>query len=289
MFTDASPILCTIVKVFETVFLLAMLMFLLFWIDNIRGKHRPRTLAFFHPFVDDRVLWNMLHSLLKSPKIADVTFIIYTGCQDSAESVIAKAATTFGVSLHGAANRVEFIYLERFQWLLNQRCYGWLRTLTAIVTAFDALCLALPEVIIDMRGYGFAYPVFRVCGSCRVLYFPQSVTLDAMLLNHPESLSSLSRFSQSSLLLRFSQSSSLSRFSSKIFIWSHAFCMRFAERLMTNSTWMYNHTRATWPTLAVDRIKLVYPPCRLDLLDLPLAPRQPWILSMEQFRPGMRV
>lgn len=86
----------------------------------------------------------------------------------------------------------------------------------------------------------------------------------------------------------------------RVFALMYAYAGMFADIVMANGTWTYNHIQRVWwinkiVNLALDRSKkldfmVLYPPCSTKALqELPVdKPRQPVVLSIAQFRPEKR-
>lgn len=152
-------------------------------------------------------------------------------------------------------------------------------------------CLLLPDIFVDTTGYAFTYMVARVLFNCSqvwaYVHYP-TISTDMLKLvyerrrtayNHSQSIASSQITTYIKLLYYL------------VFAAAYGFvggC--YANLVMVNSTWTYNHIRRIWKYAAWrQRIRIVYPPCNVS--DLLLVDgddqkqREPIILSIGQFRP----
>jgi alpha-1,2-mannosyltransferase len=159
-----------------------------------------------------------------------------------------------------------------------------MQELGSIIPALEAISYAVPDVVIDTHGHSFTYPVFRLLGRCLVLSYTHYPTVSTNMLQRVRDRTIMpnnsARIAQSPLL------STLKVLYYRLFARLYALAGNCAERVMANSTWTFNHLNSIWQP-SEDSMITVYPPCPVEpLRALPLEPRQPWIVSVAQFRPG---
>jgi len=258
-------------------------------LQALAGKE---TIGFFHPYCNaggggERVLWCAVAAVqLHYPGLHCV---IYTGdCDVSRGEMLEKAVSSFGVKVNEAS--VHFVYLRRRRWV---EASMWPRftllgqSLGSIFLGWEALCACRPDVFIDTMGYAFTLPLFSLVGRCRIGAYVHYPTISTDMLQRVRSrdvgtcnkeVVARSRVLTAAKLLYY-----------QVFAVLYGFAGRFAEVVMTNSSWTRGHIEALWRI--PKRTSTVFPPCdtkALQSLPLERAPMKGGghlVLSVAQFRP----
>ncbi|KAM3576192.1 hypothetical protein VYU27_001900 [Nannochloropsis oceanica] len=256
------------------------------------------TVAFFHPYCNaggggERVLWltikalASLHAKSIKRKQKPLHVFIYTGDHGVApDEILRRAEAHFAVNLTNLPMPLSFVFVRGRQWLEAPR-YPVLtmvgQSLGSILLAFVCLGDFLPDVFFDTTGCAFTYPVAALLGRCRIAAYVHYPTISTDML-------SVVREQRPSY--NNDRSLACSPWKSRLkLIYYHAFaclyglCGFFVSLIIVNSSWTQAHIRSLW-WLGRPRVWTVFPPCDTSALkDLPLAPREPVILSVGQFRP----
>jgi len=246
------------------------------------GKH----VAFFHPYCNaggggERVLWIALLALLE--RYPEHAFYVYTGDPEPDEAIVERVWSRFHVRL---PLRVQLVRL-RSRWLLEADNYPVFtllgQSLGSVVVGLEALWELLPDVYVDSMGYAFTLPIFRLLGGCRVACYVHYPTISSDML--AVVAAGQETFNNSALLARhaFLRFAKLSYY--HVFALLYRLAGLAAHVVMVNGSWTRGHVDAIWGW--PERTRVVYPPCDTSAMEAVVAatPRQPWMLSVAQFRP----
>ncbi|KAK9456425.1 hypothetical protein V1511DRAFT_281953 [Dipodascopsis uninucleata] len=251
-------------------------------------KGRPFIVGFFHPYCNaggggERVLWTAIHATLNTYPLAICA--IYTGDIDATkDEIIERAMTRFEISVD--SSRITMVYLKK-RYLVASETWPHFtllgQALGSIPLTYEAMSQLVPDIYIDTMGYAFSYPLVSLALSIPVgayVHYPM-ISSDMLskvpIWRHP-----------------------IKNIYWRIFSFYYAFSGAFADVVMANSTWTFNHIRNEWwINRLMDKMferseklqfRIVYPPCNtreLSTCDVE-SPRQPIALSIAQFRPEKR-
>eukprot|EP00742_Colponemidia_sp_Colp-10_P003879 GILJ01004131.1.p1 GENE.GILJ01004131.1~~GILJ01004131.1.p1 ORF type:complete len:468 (+),score=60.41 GILJ01004131.1:111-1406(+) len=245
---------------------------------------RVKTVGFFHPYCNsggggERVLWCAVKTIQDLDR--ECRIAIYTGDMEPAEDIIKNAKELFGIAVH--ADTIDFIRLSKRHFVEADRYPRFTmlgQSLGSMVLCAEALDQFVPHLFIDTMGYAFTFPLARLAGckvACYVHYPTISTDMLERVAQRREAFNNEIHISQSKAL-------STSKYWYYVFFAKlYQFVGAFADVIMVNSTWTYNHISSLWRR----PVQIVYPPCNVDnLLKLKIdEPRKPWVLSVAQFRP----
>ena len=243
----------------------------------------------------ERVLWLAIHALVslqtkkkkktKQKQQRPLHVLIYTGDVEVPDAaILQRAEAHFGVHLTNLPLPLSFVKVPGRQWLEAAR-YPVLTMLGqsagSMLLALVCLLYFLPDVWVDTTGCAFTYPVAALIGRCRIAAYVHYPTISTDML-------SMVREQRPSYNNDRAVAGSPWKSRLKL-VYYHGFavlyglCGWFVSLVMVNSSWTAAHIRALWPR---KEVWTVFPPCDIaGLQDLPLAPREPVILSVGQFRP----
>ncbi|KAK9480109.1 hypothetical protein V1514DRAFT_207699 [Lipomyces japonicus] len=244
--------------------------------------------GFFHPYCNaggggERVLWRAIHATLSERR--NVVAVVYTGDTDATKEVILeKVKSRFELSLDD--KRLHFVFLEKRR-LVNASTWPRFTLLGqavgSIPLGYEAISKLVPDVFIDTMGYAFTYPLVSL-----LLRIPVGAYVHYPMISS-DMIESLSIPSQLPKIIYW-----------RIFTLFYAIAGAFADIVVTNSTWTFDHIWSEWwlnrfLAKVHDKSKkldfqILYPPCataELTAFDVE-KPRQPIILSIAQFRPEKR-
>ncbi|KAK9450820.1 uncharacterized protein V1518DRAFT_411791 [Limtongia smithiae] len=246
--------------------------------------------GFFHPYCNaggggERVLWTAVAATMR--EYPNTVVAIYTGDVDvSKDEILKRANMRFEINLLAETDRIHIVYLHK-RLLVSAARWPRLTLLGqatgSIGLAYEAMCALVPDVFIDTMGYAFTYP------------------LVSMLLNIPVGAYVHYPMISTDMLGKLSLLTQLPKFVYWCgFALLYAVAGAFADVVVANSTWTYQHIRSVWwisrlLSTAFDKSKkldfqVLYPPCsttELSALDIENV-RQPIVLSIAQFRPEKR-
>ncbi|KAK9325980.1 hypothetical protein V1517DRAFT_313195 [Lipomyces orientalis] len=252
--------------------------------EGKKNASRAVIVGFFHPYCNaggggERVLWAAVHATLKEHKNA--VCAIYTGDTDVHKAeIIEKVKTRFEIDLD--EDRIFIVYLLKRRLVAAST---WPRVtllgqaLGSIPLGYEAISKLVPDVFVDTMGYAFTYPLVSL-----LLNIPVAAYVHYPMIS-TDMFSTLSLTTQLPKYIYW-----------RIFALMYAFAGAFADVVVTNGTWTFNHIKSVWwlnhlLSLAFDRskkleFKILYPPCgTADLQKFDITkPRQPIVLSIAQFR-----
>lgn len=145
--------------------------------------------------------------------------------------------------------------------------------------------IPLPDWFIDTTGCAFTFTVARLLYGCRIMAYVHYPTISTDMLqlvwerrrnayNHDDSISN-SPIKTYGKLMYYS-----------FFAFLYGLTGSLAEVVMVNSTWTSAHIQSLWKWAKWrKRIRLVYPPCRVQSAAKINTNREPVIVSIGQFRP----
>uniref|UniRef100_A0A183AS15 ALG11_N domain-containing protein n=1 Tax=Echinostoma caproni TaxID=27848 RepID=A0A183AS15_9TREM len=212
--------------------------------------------TFFHPFCTsrgggERVLWAAIKSM-QSYKSKPIVIVVYTQdsqCLTNRKQVLNEVKQTFGVQLDSKFP-LHFVLLSTTR-LLTPQMYP---VLTLAGQALGSMLVAYahyPTVSVDMLN---------------------RLSVTGVTYNNASWIRNS----------RFMTRVKLSYYRLMLGAYSWVGSPTNVDCVMTNSTWTRNHIRSLWTGYPV----ILYPPCPTeDLAISSSGKRQPWIMSVSQFRP----
>ncbi|EER15404.1 glycosyl transferase, putative [Perkinsus marinus ATCC 50983] len=253
---------------------LALLVFVVDTITQriiVTQEHRNEgstTIAyFFHPDCasgggGERVLWAAILGLLRANK--EGTIVIYTDEKSSVNRVLRGVSDRFGIRLpSGSSKRIRFVHV-RFTRLL--RVEPW-PTLTVIGQSLGAALVAMTgfvnekpkRIFVDTVGQAFIFPFVRLaCGSdVRIAAYVHYPTMSYDMLARVTSGTAM--YNNSSAVASSPLLTKLKSFYYRAFLKVYGFAGRFADVVLTNSTWTDSRIKAIWQVPTT----VIYPPADL--------------------------
>ncbi|KAJ4458864.1 putative glycosyl transferase [Paratrimastix pyriformis] len=266
------------------------------WIAT-KKSHGRKIIAFFHPHCDrhaggERVLWMMIHALAADPALKDDRFYIYTDSKKDSRQIEADARKYFGVDLGPALARTKFLplrtcFLVEPHWYIRPTLV--LQSACAMFPAFEALLrYPLPHHVIDTVGASFSYPVFRLMGGCRVSCYTHYPVISTPMIGRVRRGEVM--YNNQGLVARNPVLSTVKLLYYRVFSWMYFLVGRSASLVMVNSSWTREQIECMWSLPhSAPALHTVFPPCAVAAAQArpiaPLGTRQPYILSIGQFRP----
>ncbi|RPB28640.1 UDP-Glycosyltransferase/glycogen phosphorylase [Terfezia boudieri ATCC MYA-4762] len=249
--------------------------------------------GFFHPFCHaggggERVLWAAIRATQNN--YPNAVCAVYTGDHEVDRfAMLKRVQDRFSIPLD--TTRIVFIYVSHRR-LVSPQLYPHftllLQSFGSIPLAYSALSLLVPDIFIDTMGYPFTYPFIKLLfGHKRVpvgayVHYP-TISTD-MLDSLPSENASIKMKVKKQYW--------------KMFSLMYRTCGSSVDVVMTNSSWTARHIRSLWPKettseAAPGGAKVVFPPCSVSEITsaIPITntPRQPYLLSIAQFRPEKRI
>ncbi|KAF4668748.1 asparagine-linked glycosylation protein [Perkinsus chesapeaki] len=231
-------------------------------------KHDSPTLAyFFHPDCasgggGERVLWAAVLGLLRAHRKGDI--VIYTDEKNSVARVLRGVSERFGIRLpSGSSKRIRFVPV-RFTRLLRVEPWPTLtvvgQSLGAALVAMTGLVNEKPKhVFVDTVGQAFMFPFVRLaCGSSgKIVAYVHYPTMSHDMLERVQSGTAM--YNNSATVASSPLLTKAKSFYYRVFLQAYGFAGRFADTVMTNSTWTDTRIKSIWhvPTT------VVYPPADL--------------------------
>ncbi|KAI8322790.1 UDP-Glycosyltransferase/glycogen phosphorylase [Martensiomyces pterosporus] len=250
------------------------------------SNHEAYYAGFFHPYPNaggggERVLWTMIKAI--QDKYPFVVCIIYSGDKVPRDELLLNVKSKFGLDI-----RPETIYVVELtkRWWVDHK----FPRLTLLMQSFGSVLLAsnainrfCPDMFIDTVGYAFTYPLIRLL-TARIpiisyTHYPAiSSDMQTMVSSRESGFNNDSAIAGSALL------TTLKSIYYKVFAHMYAYAGSFASTIMTNSSWTQNHIVKLFGMPKMT--KVIYPPCDTRALaEFPLSGRQPFVVSLAQFRP----
>ena len=263
------------------------------------SSKKLKVYGFFHPYCSgggggERVLWKMIQVLQQQQEKGCnknsnntinriVIFTIDSPDVDEAQ-LRSDAQKRFDVAI---PYPVQLISLECHKDCLDPSPYlslvleSW-GTMKLAYHALQAYYVQNSEdldVFCDTTGCAFTFAVVKwFLPACKILAYVHYPTISTDMMSWEWSQSSKSVWKRQLKLVYFS-----------MFAMAYGIVGSFADLVMVNSTWTYNHIRSLWWWCS--DIDIVYPPCRVpskeaNSLQQDLRQkRKPIIVSVGQFRP----
>eukprot|EP00002_Diphylleia_rotans_P005006 TRINITY_DN1396_c0_g1_i2.p1 TRINITY_DN1396_c0_g1~~TRINITY_DN1396_c0_g1_i2.p1 ORF type:complete len:489 (-),score=51.99 TRINITY_DN1396_c0_g1_i2:1896-3362(-) len=257
-------------------------------------------IAFFHPYCNDggggeRVLWSMIQAIQQTYPNSRVS--IYSGKEYifdaigkremTGPEILAKATSRFNISFVRPSD-IKFYFLEKRHLVESSRYPRFtllLQSLSVLPLVVEALSHHKPDIFVDTMGFPFSYPLVKLLAGCKVMAYVHYPTISTDMLqavakgrpntvhNHVDQ-SALSGVKTQAKIIYY-----------RIFSLMYGSVCLFADGLMCNSSWTFEHVKSlAWG--CAERLSIVFPPCdTLSMQALPLSPRKPNIISVGQFRP----
>ncbi|PVU88717.1 hypothetical protein BB561_005730 [Smittium simulii] len=236
-----------------------------------------RFIGFFHPYATvggggERVLWTMIKALQDSNKKA--ISVVYTAYKDDEDKqkILEEVKKKFRIEID--PDFIIIIRLNNLKYVDTSypRLRLLMQSLGSMLLCFEALSKFTPDIYIDTVGYAFTYPLVQLLFRIKVVSYTHYPTISSdmyQVVASRESGINNDPVVHNSLILSFLKK-----------VISGSFCYS----VMTNSSWTYNHIKATFKKSK--SITIVYPPCDTEYLSkFSLDDRKLSIVSLAQFRP----
>ncbi|KAI9204821.1 mannosyltransferase [Polychytrium aggregatum] len=251
------------------------------------GSSTSFIIGFFHPYADmggggERVLWSAIQAIQAKYPTAIVVVYAWDRIGEK-DQVLVKVKSHFNLAID--SDRLHFIKLKDWIWL-EARKYKRLtmvgQSLGSIWVVWEALGALAPDIFVDSIGCAFTFPIVKLFGASVVAYVHYPTVSSDML---QKVASRVADYNNKGSISSNPIKSFAKLWYYRVFAVVYAGMGLFADVIMVNSTWTYNHIVSIWRRPKSTTI--VYPPCNTErLLAIPLSrPRQRTILSVAQFRP----
>lgn len=190
---------------------------------------------------------------------------VYTSSASTAEELIARARTRFGIDLKGTLKVVKLKRAELTKAERYQRCTIARQALGSVALGFEALSAFAPDVFIDTVGHAAIYPMARYLFGCKTVAYVHYPTVSSDMIERVREgrvmYNNSERFAASKYL------TGLKVLYYRAFSAAYGWCGKSCSCVMVNSSWTKAHIDALW---RVDS-RVVHPPCNVeDLSELPL-------------------
>ncbi|KAI9506940.1 hypothetical protein BX070DRAFT_186359 [Coemansia spiralis] len=250
------------------------------------SNHEVYYAGFFHPYPNaggggERVLWTMIKAIQE--KYPFVVCVIYSGDNVPRDELLSNVKTKFGLEI-----RPETLYiveLTRRWWIDHKpsRLTLLMQSLGSVWLAVQAINRLCPDIFIDTVGFAFTYPLIRIVSAkIPVVSYTHYPTISSDMQTMVGSREA--GFNNDQTIAGSATMTALKSLYYFIFAYIYAFAGSFASTIMTNSSWTHNHIVKLFGKPRMTRV--IYPPCDTSALEeFPLSPRQPFIVSLAQFRP----
>ncbi|OQR94547.1 GDP-Man:Man(3)GlcNAc(2)-PP-Dol alpha-1,2-mannosyltransferase [Achlya hypogyna] len=244
---------------------------------------RNRTIGFFHPYAasgggGERVLFCALQAL---PTTAHV--VIYLGDAISAAQLLEDAHHRFNFEISDVKCKIDVVHLQ-YRHLLEAKYYPRFtllgQSLGTLLVGLEAFVRHPVAVWIDTTGCAFTYPCAWL-GGARVVTYTHYPTISM------EMLGVVARrdvsYNNSADVAGSALKSMAKLWYYRCFAFLYGRVGAFADVVMVNSGWTFNHIRQLWRRT---QPVVVYPPCGSASFEaFPLPGRAANALSVSQFRP----
>lgn len=265
-------------------------------------RTKRKTWAFFHPYCSsggggERVLWKMVQVLSDLHyKGWHVDVVIYTVDPPSPtykQDLLKHVDERFSIAVSDGL-ALSFIHLHDHEELLSSapRFSLLMESLGTMQLAYQGLLRqykntgVLPDIFLDTTGCAFTFVVASILFGSRIIPYVHYPTISTDMLqlvwerrrssyNHQDYISS-SRVTTYVKLLYYIGFAVL-----------YGMVGSLSTLVLVNSTWTYNHIQSLWKGAAwsKDRIRILYPPCRVAVPSKNGPKREKVVLSIGQFRP----
>jgi alpha-1,2-mannosyltransferase len=274
-----------------------MILLLLVFVSAVvvrRLVRRGNAVGFLHPSSGaggggERVLWLMLRALMEHDESSGVSreYVLYTKqypANGNDLTLRALVLDQFGVAL---PRPLTVVYLSNslMTWTEAKRYPRLtllLHSVGSAMAAFVAVVSSgrLTPYVYDTVGIPFVYPLLSLIGvrACAYVHYPViSTDMIDRVVRREAQFNNDTSIASSPLL------SHLKLWYYRAFAVLYRCIGYFCHEVFTNSTWTDNHIRRLW----VRQTKVLFPPCNVTALhsNLSSLERQPWIVSVGQFRP----
>ncbi|KAJ1769270.1 asparagine-linked glycosylation protein [Coemansia sp. RSA 1813] len=261
--------------------------------DRVKNATAPDTSShdayyagFFHPYPNaggggERVLWTMVKAI--QDKYPFIVCVIYSGDNVTRDELLHNVRSKFGLAIK--PETVYVVELSRRWWIDHK-----FRRLTLLMQSFGSVWLAAqaihrfcPDIFIDTVGFAFTYPLIRlITARIPIVSYTHYPSISSDMQNAVSSREA--GFNNDSAIAGSASLTALKSVYYGVFGRLYAFAGSFASTIMTNSSWTHSHIVKLFGKPKMTRV--VYPPCDTSaLVDFAIAPRQPVIVSLAQFRP----
>ncbi|KAJ2907916.1 asparagine-linked glycosylation protein [Coemansia aciculifera] len=246
----------------------------------------PYYLGFFHLYPNaggggERVLWTMIKAI--QDKYPYIVSVIYSGDSLTRDQLLRNVEDKFGLSIN--PETIYVVELSRRWWVSYKfpRLTLVMQSLGSVVLASQAINAFCPDVFVETVGFAFTYPLVSLLSKripiVAYTHYPAiSSDMQTMVSSRETGFNNADDIARSAVM------SALKSAYYRVFAIAYSFAGSFASSIMTNSSWTQNHIVNLFGNPKMTRV--VYPPCDTGVLvEFPLAPRSPIIVSLAQFRP----
>ncbi|RHZ30080.1 hypothetical protein DYB31_001508 [Aphanomyces astaci] len=244
---------------------------------------RRRDIGFFHPYAasgggGERVLFCALQTLP-----ATSTAVIYIGEPITPTKLLQDAQSRFNFSASDVKCKIVVVELA-YRTLLEAKHYPRFtllgQSIGSMLLGLEAFLRHPVGVWVDTTGCAFTYPLAWLGGATIVTYthYP-TISMDMLDVVARRDVA----FNNDAAVAKSLTKSTAKLVYYRFFAALYGFVGGFAQVVMVNSRWTLNHIKQLWRSALP---LVVYPPCgTTSFQTFPLADRQPWALSVAQFRP----
>ncbi|KAJ1900013.1 asparagine-linked glycosylation protein [Coemansia sp. IMI 209127] len=250
------------------------------------SSHEAYYAGFFHPYPNaggggERVLWTMIKAI--QDKYPYIVCVIYSGDNIPCDTLLRNVKNKFGLSIKGET--VYVVELSRRWWIDHKfpRLTLLLQSFGSVWLAAQAIHRFCPDIFIDTVGFAFTYPLIRLLTArIPVVSYTHYPTISSDMQNAVSSREA--GFNNDQSIAGSAAMTALKSLYYRLFGHMYALAGSFASTIMTNSSWTHGHIVKLFGNPNMTRV--VYPPCDTSALaDFSIASRNPFIVSLAQFRP----
>eukprot|EP01084_Bolivina_argentea_P183329 316372_1 len=283
------------------ILLLLLYILIRLFITYKRWKLSPNnktTVAFLHPYCaggggGERVLWDaIVYMIEQKNRLKFKEIIIY--CANLKETqtlskVLKKVKSRFDIQISIENEKYLKLIPLKSYWIIDPKYHPYatllFQSLSAIILAFEGLFKYPAHIFIDTTGYGFTYPIAWIIFGCTVISYTHYPTISNDMLQRVAD--GKIRYNNNANFANNKYKKQLKLYYYKLFAFLYGLCGYFANIIMVNSTWTYNHINSIFYRSNKSILKCVYPPCGNSqyLKQFTFKNRKKIILSVGQFRP----
>jgi len=192
----------------------------------------------------------------------------------------------FGIIL--PEDKISFIKINKGYYLHPDKYKVltlFLQAVTSSFVIYECLNNFATDIMVDTMGFGWIYPIAKLCcPDLKIISYSHYPFISSDMIKKVQS--GISDFNNQASISKSKIKTQIKLCYYKLILLMYRFVGRFADLIMANSTWTFNHFADLWASNLSNLYKL-FPPCTVDkYYELPLnRPRAQQILSIGQFRP----
>lgn len=200
----------------------------------------------------EKVLYKMLEALFEDkPRLEEIVgrkchVAVYVDSEAAPREILARAKARFNIGI--PEDQIKFVYITRGKYLGQdyfKRFTLFMQGLSSWLIILEALVRHPTDLLIDSMGFGWIYPIAKlVCPQAKVASYSHYPFISSDMVGKVQR--NVQDYNNSAAISQSSLKSSLKLLYYKLILVVYRWVGRFADLLMANSTWTYNHFAALW-------------------------------------------